>query len=56
MIEMELMSYEALMEWMMILGVINVVLCGLMLAFGFRQPKTESEFKPIEFDWKQEGF
>jgi hypothetical protein len=44
------------MEWMMLLAGINIVLSGMILIFGFKKPKPEPEFKPVEFDWLKEGF
>tara|TARA_Y100000034_G_C6822467_1_gene370546 strand:+ start:42 stop:293 length:252 start_codon:yes stop_codon:yes gene_type:complete len=50
------MDITHLMEWMMLLAGINIVLSTMVLLFGFKKPKEEPEFKPVEFDWLKEGF
>lgn len=36
--------------------VIQIVLCFGILLFGFEKPKVEEPHKPVEFDWRKEGF
>jgi len=47
---------ETLFDWIFILGILNILCCGALLVISFIKPKPEEEFKPVEFDWKQEGF
>jgi len=41
---------------MILLSGINVVLCGMVFFFGFKTPIEDPEYKPVEFDWRKEGF
>ncbi len=36
--------------------VIQVTLCVCLLLFGFEKPKNEEPLKPVDFNWRREGF
>jgi len=43
-------------DLIIILGVMQILCCVGLLLFGFEKPKKEEVLKPVEFDWKKEGF
>lgn len=45
-----------MLDGMIIISVINVALCVLIMLFGFKEPEKDPEYKPLEFDWRKEGF
>lgn len=47
---------ETIIELMIAMAVINCLLSVVIFFFGFKKVRPEPEFKPVEFDWKSEGF
>jgi hypothetical protein len=50
------MGTLGIFDCIIILTIIQAGLSVLTLLFGFKTKEPEEEFKPVEFDWKQEGF